>query len=103
MKMQRRWVTGIAALLLTVGLMGLPREGTAFAIRFVDPGGDPQFGDPTEPYGAVEIRPDLFWLGGARIQFWFSVGAAPRFIVYPLKPRATPLGAKTGNHERRSR
>ena len=61
MKMQRRWVTGMAALLLTVGLMGLPREGAAFAIKFLDPGGDPQFGDPDGP-DHESLKQVLRWL-----------------------------------------
>ena len=98
MKMQRRWVTGMAALLLTVGLMGLPREGAALPIKLLDPSGDPQLGEPDEPFGVRQVDPALNWRS-MRLQFWFGSGPVPTVIVYSYKPPVSRLGSKTAKHE----
>ena len=72
MKIDRRWVAGIAALLVAAFLVAMPCEGTALPLRY--PAGapwEPAFGDPEEPYGAAQITRDPTLRCLLRLRAWF--------------------------------
>ena len=98
MRIDRRWVAGMAALLMAAFLLtAMPREGAALPIRYwMGPGG-PQFGDPDVPFdGAILWRPDGLWVRLGGLQMRVGISPVPSLIVVGSVKQPTTIRARSG-------
>ena len=102
MKIDRRWVAGMAALLMAALMIATPREGAAWPIRFMYPDypPGPVFGDPEEPSGAVPLRAEAPWFCFLRFRGWLLTSNSVATIPSTLRHRAAaPPGTRVTKHE----